>query len=117
MMVRYLIALISLPGVVALVVAADPKPAYPPSRKDKVVDKVQGVEIADPYRWLEDAKSPEVREWVDKQNALTRSVLDKLPGREKIRNRLSTLLDIGTIGTPTPVKGHYFYTKREGKQN
>src|SRR5262249_39331039 len=47
----------------------------------------------------------------------TRAILDKLPGREKIHDRLSTLLEIGTIGTPWPVKGRYFYTKREGKQN
>jgi prolyl oligopeptidase len=90
---------------------------YPPSKTDQVVDKLHGIEIADPYRWLEDAGSPEVKEWVEKQNAYTRSVLDKLPGRDKIRARLSELLDIGTIGTPVPVKGRYFYTKREGKQN
>jgi prolyl oligopeptidase len=90
---------------------------YPPSKTDQAVDKLHGIEIADPYRWLEDAGSPEVKEWVEKQNAYTRSVLDKLPSRDKIRARLSELLDIGTIGTPVPVRGRYFYTKREGKQN
>ena len=46
-----------------------------------------------------------------------RSVLDKLPGRDQIRARLDKLLEIGTIGTPVPVKGRYFYTKRDGTQN
>jgi prolyl oligopeptidase len=102
----------------AILPAADKKPSpYPPTKVDKVVDKIHGVEVADPYRWLEDAKSPEVEKWVDQQNAYTRGVLDKLPGRAQVRSRLSELLDIGTIGTPRPVKGHYFYTKREGKQN
>src|SRR5262249_4117713 len=31
--------------------------------------------------------------------------------------RLSTLLEIGSLGTPVPVKGRYFFTRREGKQN
>jgi prolyl oligopeptidase len=90
---------------------------YPPTRTEKVVDKLHGVEVADPYRWLENADSAEVKEWVEKQNELTRSVLDKLPGRDKIRARLSELMDIGTLGTPRPARGRYFYTKREGKQN
>jgi prolyl oligopeptidase len=92
-------------------------PAYPPTRTEKVADTLHGVEVPDPYRWLEDANGDEVKEWTAKQNALTRSVLDKLPGREKIAERLGTLLEIGSLGTPTPVKDRYFYTRRDGKQN
>jgi prolyl oligopeptidase len=93
------------------------KPDYPSTKKDNVVEKLHGVEVADPYRWLENADSPATKEWTEKQNALTRGVLDKLPGRDKIHDRLNTLLEIGTLGTPSPVKGKYFYTKRDGKQN
>src|SRR5437667_9266156 len=86
--------------------AGDRRPsAYPPSRTDKVVEKLHGIEITDPYRWLEDADSPDVKNWVDAQNAYSRSVLDSLPGRDRIHRRLSDLLDIGTISTPAPVKG------------
>jgi prolyl oligopeptidase len=92
-------------------------PAYPPTRTEKVADTLHGVEVPDPYRWLEDANADEVKEWTAKQNELTRSVLDKLPGRDKIADRLGTLLEIGSLGTPTPVKGRYFYTRRDGKQN
>jgi prolyl oligopeptidase len=97
--------------------ADDKKPDCPPTRTDGVVEKLHGVAVADPYRWLEDGDSPEVGRWVEKQNAFTRSVLDGLPGRGKIHDRLSALLDIGFQGTPAPAKGHYFYTRREGKQN
>jgi prolyl oligopeptidase len=93
------------------------KPAYPPSRQEKVVDQVHGTAVADPFRWLENADSPEVKQWVEAQNALTKSLLEPFPGREKIRERLNTLLDIGTITAPWPVKGRYFYTRRDGKQN
>src|SRR5262249_55967814 len=108
----------------ALLLSVPPMPAeekkplpYPPTRSQEVIDKLHGVGAPEPYRWLEDGDSPEVKGWVEKQNALTRSVLDDLPGRDKIRERLNKLLEIGTIGTPVPVKGRYFYTKREGKQN
>ena len=71
----------------------------------------------DPYRWLEDGASPAVREWTDRENAFTRSVLDRLPDRDGIHARLDKLLDIGSLSAPAPAKGKYFYTRREGKQN
>jgi prolyl oligopeptidase len=97
--------------------AEDKKPSYPPTRVKKVIEKLHGVEVVDPYRWLENAGDKEVKAWVAKQNAFTRSILDRLAGRKKIRARLSQLMDIGTLGTPRPVKGRYFYTRRDGKQN
>jgi len=101
----------------ALATAADDKKPYPATKKDPVVDRLHGVEVSDPYRWLEEGNSKAVQEWTEQQNAHTKAVLDKLPGRAEIEKRLNTLLDIGSIGTPAPVKGNYFYTKREGKQN
>jgi prolyl oligopeptidase len=93
------------------------RPDYPSTRIDHVVEHLHGVAVPDPYRWLEDGDRAEVRDWVAKQNALTRSLLDPLPGRQRIHDRLQALLDIGVIGTPWPVKGRYFYTARTGKQN
>jgi prolyl oligopeptidase len=104
-------------GAVFTLFAMDQTPAYPPTRKDSVVETLHGVPITDPYRWLENADSPEVRAWVEKQNHVTEEFLSKLPGRERICERLDALLDIGTLGTPHPARGRYFYTKREGKQN
>jgi prolyl oligopeptidase len=98
--------------------AMENKPSpYPPSRKQDLTEKIHGVEVSDPYRWLEDATSAEVKDWTEKQNTYTKSVLDKLPGRQKIHDRLEALLDIGTVSAPAPVKGRYFYIRREGKQN
>lgn len=107
------LVLLTLPALAAI----GARPAYPPSKKEPVVDRLHGIEVADPYRWLESADSPEVKAWVEQQNRLTQSVLEGLPGRDQIRERLNTLLDIGSISTPRPAKGHYFYTRREGKQN
>src|SRR5690606_37070249 len=78
--------------------------------------------ITDPYRWLEEADSPEVRAWTDEQNAYTRSVVDAIAGRESIKTEARALLEIGHVGAPSvrrPKTGpaRYFHTKREGAQN
>jgi prolyl oligopeptidase len=91
--------------------------AYPETAVHQVKDILHGEEISDPYRWLEDGDAPETRRWTDQQNALTESYLSAIPAREKIRRRLGELLSIGVLGTPTPVRGRYFYIRREGRQN
>jgi prolyl oligopeptidase len=75
------------------------------------------VEVPDPYRWLEDPEAPAVREWTEKQNALTQATLDAVPGREALRARLTELFSMGAIGTPKVRAGRYFYQRREGTQN
>jgi prolyl oligopeptidase len=91
--------------------------SYPESRPTDLVETLHGEAIADPYRWLEDGDAPETRAWTDRQNALTESYLSAVPAREQIRRRLGELLSIGVLGTPTPVRGRYFYLRREGRQN
>ncbi|HEV2730232.1 MAG TPA: S9 family peptidase, partial [Terriglobales bacterium] len=90
----------------------------PPKAKVEVVeDNVQGHKVADRYRWMEDANSAATEEYVREQLAYTRSILDPLPGRAQIHQRLRELLSIGTIGTPQIGGKYYFYTRREGSQN
>jgi prolyl oligopeptidase len=111
-------------GVVALVStkhspAADSSAPGRP-RKAKVVpveDTVQGHKIVDPYRYLENPNDPDTRLYVEQQLAYTRSILDPLPGRDKIKARLSQLLAIGTVGVPQMGGKYYFHTRREGNQN
>src|SRR5260370_10047460 len=50
-----------------------------------------GTVVSDPYRWLEDTKSPEVIAWLKAQNAYTRSVLAVLPHRTSLLARTPTL--------------------------
>jgi len=92
--------------------------AAPPKTKVEVVEEtIHGRKIADPYRWLEDSNSAGTQEYVREQLAYTRSILDPLPGRAQIHERLKELLSIGTIGTPQIGGKYYFYTRREGSQN
>ena len=73
---------------------------YPEARRLDLTETMHGVEVADPYRWLEEDASAETRAWVDAQNAETRRVLDAVPQRDRIRARLNELSSTGLVGTP-----------------
>jgi len=88
----------------------------PETRVENVVDTMHGVAVRDPYRWLEDDRSTEVRQWTESQNSYTRLLLDAVPGRDYIRARLSQLLSIGTIDAPRVRGARLFYMKRSGDQ-
>ena len=119
--------LILLVGVVAAVYAEDARsedstasarPSGPPRAKvAPVEDTVQGHKIVDRYRYLEDANNPDTKLYVEQELAYTRSILDPLPGRDRINARLSQLLEIGTVGAPQMGGKYYFHTRREGNQN
>ncbi len=63
----------------------------PDTPKHPVVDRYHGVAVTDEYRWLEDSADPAVRSWVAAQNRYTRGVLDALPGRDLIQDRVRAL--------------------------
>jgi prolyl oligopeptidase len=87
-------------------------PPPPATHREDVKEVVQGVEIADPYRWLEDQDSPETRAWIDAQNRYTHAILDSWPGREALQRRLTELMKIESITTPEERNERYFYAKR-----
>ncbi len=85
---------------------------YPPTLRTDAADSVHGVRIADPYRWLEDEKSPEVQAWMTAQDDFARSHLRALPGREAIARRLSELLYVDLLDAPLHRGNRYFYKRR-----
>jgi prolyl oligopeptidase len=91
--------------------------APPKAKADSVEETIHGRKITDRYRWLEDTESPDTKTFVRDELAYTRGVLDPLPGRDRIHQRLKELLTIGTIGTPQLGGNYIFYLRREGTQN
>lgn len=91
---------------------------YPESKKVDTVDDYFGTKVADPYRWLEaDANVPEVASWVESQNKVTFAYLEKIPFRQKIKDRLTTLFNYPKYSTPVRRGDYFFYTKNDGLQN
>jgi prolyl oligopeptidase len=95
----------------------DPKIVYPVTKKVEQFDDYFGTKVADPYRWLEDETSTETKAWVDEQNKLTFGYLDKIPYREKLKDRLTQLFNYPRISAPFRRGDTYFFTKNDGLQN
>lgn len=90
---------------------------YPPSAKKDIVENHHGTTVEDPYRWLEDSQAPETRAWIEEQNKLTFSYLEKLPYRKQIRDRLTQLWNFEKYSVPHREGDRYFYMKNDGLQN
>jgi prolyl oligopeptidase len=108
-------SVLTLLGLVAASPAGNLQP--PKTRADAIVESFGSVEVADPYRWLEDQKAPETRAWIDEQNKFSESILRSFPGRDAIRRRIIELLKIDTVGVPQEHGGRYFFTKRLADQD
>ena len=91
--------------------------AYPTARRGDTVDTYHGVQVADPYRWLEDPDSAETKAWVEAENKVTFGFLGAIPERDAIRDRLTALWNYEKYGTPCKRGRRYFFSKNDGLQN
>ncbi len=90
---------------------------YPDAPRGSVTDDYFGTTVADPYRWMEAMDDAEVLNWVDAQNNLSRPLLEALPSRARLVERLDELWTIESYGTPREEGGRYFYTYTDGTQD
>lgn len=98
--------------------AADSGPfRYPKTKKVDAVDTYHGVEVPDPYRWLEDPATPEAKAWIEAQNKITFAFLESIPEREAIRARVTELWDYERFGQPSKEGDFYVFSKNDGLQN
>ena len=92
-------------------------PPPPDTRVDPVVDVIHGVDFADDYRWLEDQDASETREWIASQNAYAETVIGESPLRDRIRARLTELMDVPNVGTTRKAGDYeYFSMRRAGEE-
>jgi prolyl oligopeptidase len=104
--------------------AAEPPPeaaaklTYPPALKGTVVDDYFGTKVADPYRWLEGDvfTSPEVKTWVQAQNALTFKYLGAIAERDTLKARITELWNYPKVTMPQWEGGRFFYRRNTGLQ-
>ncbi len=93
--------------------------SYPPTAAGDAGDTRFGVNVADPYRWLENdvRVDPKVKAWVEAQNKVTDAYLDTLPQRAAIKARLTELWNFERSGLPVRRGELYFFTRNSGLQN
>lgn len=92
---------------------------YPITKEKAVVDDYFGVKITDNYRWMEDLKSPEVQDWFKKQSDYSHQVIDKIPHRDELFNRMKEVQNLGGdyFDIIEERKNIYFYTKAKKDEN
>ena len=105
--------------LLAMLLLACPASAqdYPPAARGDTVDDYNGVQVADPYRWMEALDSAQVKEWVDAENAVTYSYLEGIAGRQTVFDKMMERVDYERFSAPYEAGGRYFFTRNDGLQN
>lgn len=110
--------LLLVSGIAAAACAPQQKKiTYPETAKVDTVDTYFGVDVPDPYRWLENDTSAATAAWVEAQNKITNEYLSHIPFRKSLLDRLTELANYERIGTPFKKHGKYYFTKNDGLQN
>jgi prolyl oligopeptidase len=90
---------------------------YPVTSKSDQTDAYFGKSIPDPYRWLEDDRSTATAGWVKSQNDVTFGYLEKIPFRNKVRDRITKLVNYPKYGAPFRAGKNWYFYKNDGLQN
>lgn len=107
-----------LSGIMVMACAPQQKKlVYPETAKVDTVDVYFGTEVPDPYRWLENDTSAATAAWVEAENKVTNEYLARIPFREQLLKRLTSLADYEKIGAPFKKHGKYYFFKNDGLQN
>ncbi|MCK4571244.1 S9 family peptidase [Candidatus Bipolaricaulota bacterium] len=90
----------------------------PGTRRGKHVDHLHKVVVPDPYRWLEDVDSPDIKTWIRAQNEHTQSMLTSVSFGKKLRERVEALSSYEIVGMPKGAGNRLFFTLQmpEAKQ-
>ncbi|GAB5554585.1 MAG: prolyl oligopeptidase family serine peptidase [Saprospiraceae bacterium] len=90
---------------------------YPATKKVSHVDSYHDQELEDPFRWLEDDRADDTKDWVSSQNEVTFGFLEKIPFREAIKDRLEELWNYEKYSAPTKHGKYTYFYKNDGLQN
>lgn len=85
------------------------KLSAPESRKDATKERLFGCVIDDPYRWLEDVYSDEVKAWISLQNYYSNEYLTAIPGRSEMLKRIHKMFSSKELKSTYKV-GRYYFT-------
>ena len=89
---------------------------YPETKKVEHVDEYFGNKVEDPYRWLEDDRAEDTKDWVQREVAFTKNYLDQIPFREEIRAQLKDIWNYEKISAPFVEGDFTYFYKNDGLQ-
>jgi len=107
------------PGHSALATTSSRATDGPPvARREPVTDDYFGTKVTDDYRWMEDRHAPAFETWCREEGAYARSVLDRIPGRDSLQQRIAAHTGGGTTAFQVhQAGGKVFYLKLEPGQD
>lgn len=89
---------------------------YPETKKVNQTDDYFGTKVSDPYRWLEDDRAEDTKDWVQREVAFTNDYLSKIPFREEIKNQLRDIWNYEKVGAPFKEGEYTYFYKNDGLQ-
>ena len=95
---------------------AQMKMPYPDTKKIEHSDEYFGTKVSDPYRWLEDDRAEDTKDWVQREVKFTNDYLSKIPFREEIRTQLRDIWNYEKIGAPYKEGDYIYFSKNNGLQ-
>ena len=90
---------------------------YPATKKVDTITNYHGTMVPDPYRWLEDDRSEETKQWVTEENKVTFGFLDKIPYRAQWLKRLEEINNYPKYSSPSRKNEYFYFSKNDGLQN
>lgn len=93
--------------------------SYPQAPTDSTVtDTYFGMNVADPFRPLENDTAAATLAWAAAENEITNAYLNAIPFKAKLRERMGQLANYKKKGLPWREKnGKYYYFENSGTQN
>ena len=118
---RLALASLALAGALGTGVRAQTGPPsslhYPVAARGAQSDDLNGIRVADPYRWLENPTAAEVRSWVSAENTLTDWFLSQNSKRAEVRERVTRAWDYPKISAPFSAGDRLFFYENSGLEN
>ncbi len=89
---------------------------YPDTERVDDVQDYHGVNVNDPYSWLEAENDSNVAVWVQKQQDLSENYLSQISCRQALKEKFTSLSQIESYNTPF-IKGDWtYYYHNDGSQ-
>ncbi len=90
---------------------------YPNTKKVDTVNTYFDTQVPDPYRWLEDDRAADTKQWVKDENKVTHDYLGQIPYRDSIKKRLEKLWNYEKYSAPFKEGKYTYFYKNDGLQS
>jgi len=107
-----------IPISILVLTAADNLPAPPVAKKVPHTTEINGRKLTDNYFWLRDKPNPEVRAYLEAENAYTDAVMKPTePFQKKLYDEMLSRVKETDVEVPYREGDYFYYTRTEaGKQ-